>query len=449
MRKRGTFGSSLGTIMVVGGSVIGLGNIWRFPYVAGENGGAAFILIYLAINFLISVPLMFSEFSIGRAAKSNAMRSFRRLSPVKSWQGVGYLGIATSFVILSFYSVIAGWALEFLRESIAGTFMQLDPAGIKAHFDDFVASGWGPIGWVIAFVALNGIVVSFGIEKGIERFNKTAMPMMLVILVIMCINSFFLSGFREGATFLLRPDFSKVTPAMIMQALGQSFFSLSVGMGAMITYGSYIKKDDNMFRIGGTVAISDVTVAILSGLAIFPAVFSYGISPTSGPELVFLTLPNIFAQMPGGQIFAILFFLLLFAAAITSSVSLMEVAVAYVSEEFRLRRRIATLIITLCVMGTATLCALSQMPGSSLTVAGQNLFDLFDNVSSTYMMPLGGLLIVIFAGWVMRRDLFLRELTSNGRFGHRLSRPVYFMIRYAIPIAIAMLFLSKLGWLQF
>ena len=449
MRKRGTFASGFGTVAAVGGSVIGLGNIWRFPYIAGENGGAAFILVYVLVSLLLSVPLMLSEFSIGRHSRRNAMRAFRKVAPGRpAWQGVGLLGIATALLILGFYSVIAGWALEFLREAAAGSFRAQTPAGLKENFDTFVDSGWRPVLWTLLFVAMNGVIVSRGIQKGIEKFNKVVTPLMFLILLGMAVNSFTLGGLREAVDFVFRPDFSKISGAAVMQAVGQSFFSMSLGMGIMTTYGSYLRPGDSMFRVAGTVAVSDVCIAILSGLAIFPAVFTFGISPTSGPELVFLTLPNIFAQMTGGYLIGILFFFLLFAAAITSSVSLTEVVVAYVSEEFRLSRRKASLLTVLAVGVLATLCALSQMRGSPLTVAGKDLFDLFDSLTSTYMMPVGGLLIVIFAGWVMKKELLRREITSDGRYGTGIYPFVRALIRFFVPAVIALLFLTQLGLLK-
>ncbi len=448
MAKRSTFGSRFGTITVVGGSVIGLGNIWRFPYVAGENGGGAFLLVYVLVSFLISVPIMLSEFTVGRASRRNSMRAFRKLSRIRGWQLTGYLGIATAFTILSFYSVIAGWALEFIRQSFTGEFMSMDPEQIKENFDGFVADGWRPFLLTLTFVAATAVIVAYGIEKGIERFNKTAMPLMFVILLIMCGNAVTLPGFGEGMSFLLKPDLSRAGGGTLLQAIGQSFFSLSLGMGIMVTYGSYIKKQENMFRLSGTVVIADMAVALLSGIAIFPAVFSFGISPTAGPELVFLTLPNIFAQMTGGQVLSLLFFVLLLAAAITSSMSLLEVVVAYVSEEFRLRRRTATVIASLGVLAMATLCLVSQMPGSPLEVAGMNVFDLLDHVTSTYMIPIGGLLIVIFAGWVMNRTLFRQEMTNDGTYGTGLYGLVRAMVKFIIPVVITILFLNQLGLIR-
>ena len=299
--KRGSFASRFGTIAAVGGSVIGLGNIWRFPYVAGENGGAAFILIYLTISFLISIPIMLSEFSLGRSTKRNSMRAFSKLAPGTKWKWVGYMGILCAFIILSFYCVIAGWSLEFLKESVLNRFHDRTPEQVAAAFDGFVASGWRPIAWTLVFIAASAFIVYSGIEKGIERYNKILMPMLFLLLFGMALNALTLDGARQGIDFLLKPDFSKITGTTVLEALGQSFFSMSLGMGCMITYGSYLRKNENMFRIGAMVSLSDITVAVLSGLAIFPAVFSFGISPTSGPELVFLTLPNVFARMSGGR----------------------------------------------------------------------------------------------------------------------------------------------------
>ena len=271
------------------------------------------------------------------------------------------------------------------------------------------------------------------------------MPLMLLILIGMSINAFWLDGFREGASFLLSPDFSKITPRVALSAVGQSFFSMSIGMGAMITYGSYMRKQENMFQVVGTVAISDVLIAILAGLAIFPAIFTFGINPTSGPDLVFLVLPNIFAQMPGGYFISILFFILLFAAAITSAMSLLETIVSYISEEFRMKRILATLLASLLVVGLASLCVFSQVEGSSLRVFGMNFFDLFDNATSLYTMPIGGLLIIIFAGWVMKSERFGSELTTGGRYGARIIYPVVrILIKFLIPVMIAMVFLSQL-----
>lgn len=294
------FKSKFGLIAAVGGSVVGLGNIWRFPYLAGENGGAAFILVYIIICFLISVPILISEFSIGRAGQSNAVNSFRKIMPGTKWEYVGLLGVLASLTMISFYSVIAGWSLEFIKESLLNGFADKNSVEIKEGLTTFINSGWRPVMWTVIFILATCAVVLSGIEKGIERYNKIMMPMIILILLGMFFYSFTMSGFMDGISFLLKPDFDKITPSVVLQALGQSFFSLSLGMGAMITYGSYIKKDTDLGRLAATVSLTDMGVAILSGLAIFPAVFSMGINPTSGPDLVFITLPGVFNQMLGG-----------------------------------------------------------------------------------------------------------------------------------------------------
>ena len=311
MHKRGSFGSRFGAIAAAAGSAIGLGNIWRYPYVVGENGGAAFILLYLLIVFLIGLPCLMSEFALGRFTRKNVFGAFRKLAPKKKWYLIGVLGIVTSFVILAFYSVVAGWTVAFLKDSLINEFSGLSAAAIGSNFDGFVASGWEPLLWTFLFCLITALIVMLGIENGIERYNKIMMPMLLAILLVLCINSFSLDGFKEGIAFLFRPDFSKITVDVALSALGQAFFSLSLGMGTMMTYGSYIRRQDNLLFTSSTVAIADLSIAILAGIAIFPAVFSFGIEPGSGPDLVFKTLPNIFGQMTGGYLLGILFFLLL------------------------------------------------------------------------------------------------------------------------------------------
>lgn len=445
MEKRGGFKSKFGLIAAVGGSVVGLGNIWRFPYLAGENGGAAFILVYVIICFLISVPIMISEFSIGRAGQSNVVNSFRKVAPKTKWELVGLLGVVASFVMLSFYCVVAGWSLEFLKTSFMNGFAGQGSEEIKEGLTSFVNSGWRPLMWTGIFIVATCGVVFLGIEKGIERYSKIMMPMIVLILLGMFFYSFTMDGFKEGVSFLLSPDFSKITPKVILQALGQSFFSLSLGMGAMITYGSYIKKETDLSKLASTISLTDMCVAILSGLAIFPAVFSMGISPTSGPDLVFITLPGVFNQMPGGYFISIIFFFLLFMAAITSSVSMVEVVTSYLREEFKIKRFWGILITGVVVLFTGSLSALSQIEGSSLTLFGMNYFDFFDMISGTYLLPLGGLLTVIFVGWFLKPEIFRNEVTSFGMYKVRLLPVVRFLIKFVSPVVITLLFLSLLG----
>lgn len=445
MSKRGGFKSRFGLIAAVGGSVVGLGNIWRFPYLAGENGGAAFILVYIIICFLISVPIMISELSIGRAGQSNAVNSFRKIAPGTKWEYAGLLGVIASVVMISFYSVVAGWSLEFLKESLFNGFADRSSVEIREGLTSFINSGWRPVMWTVVFIITTCIVVLSGIEKGIERYSKIMMPLIVLILLGMFFYSFTMSGFQEGVSFLLKPDFSKITPSVILQALGQSFFSLSLGMGAMITYGSYVKKETNLGKLASTVSLMDMSVAILSGLAIFPAVFSMGINPTSGPDLVFITLPGVFNQMPGGYFISIVFFFLLFMAAITSSVSMVEVITAYMKEEFKIKRRWGIFITACIALCTGTLSALSQVEGSRLKIFGMNFFDFFDNLSATYLLPIGGFLTVIFVGWFLNKDVFKKEVTSNGRYEAKALPIIRFLIKFVAPVVIILLFLNLMG----
>ncbi len=447
MSKITTFGSRFGTISVVGSSVIGLGNIWRFPYIAGENGGAAFILTYVIITLMISIPLMLSEFVLGRGSRRNSVRAFRKFDEKKSlfWRYFGVVGIATAISILSFYSVIAGWAIKYLIEAVKGTFFTQSPEQLTSLLNNFTTSGWHSVSFTLFVLVVCCGVVSLGMEKGIERYSKLLMPIMFVILVAMCINSFTLPGFNTAIEFLLTPDFSKINTGVVMEALGQSFFSMSIGLGAMITYGAYLPKTENLFKISGYVAISDLTVAVLSGLAIFPAVFSFGINPTSGPDLVFLTLPNIFAQMTGGYIISIMFFFLLIAAAMTSIISLIEVLTRYICEEFQIKRKRAIVIVWGLISILSSMCVISQMPDSKIVVAGMNLFDFFDTISSNYLMPIGGAITAIFVGWFVSKDKICTELTTNRTYGVLIVGTIYRLVKFVIPIVIALLFLNGIG----
>jgi NSS family neurotransmitter:Na+ symporter len=368
-----------------------------------------------------------------------------RLAPGTAWKFTGTLGGVTALVIVSFYCVVAGWALSFLGRSVVNDFAGQSPAEITAGLGAFINTGWKPVVWMTVFLLLTSGIVWFGVEKGIERFNKILMPLLVLMLIGLGINSLFMEGFVEGITFVLKPDFSKIDGGVVFQALGQAFFSLSIGMGAMTVYGSYVKAGESLPRIAGTVAISDVCIAVLSGIAIFPAVFTFGISPTSGPELVFMTLPNIFQQMPGGYWISIAFFSILFMAAITSSVSLVEAIVAWLMEEFGMSRRRGLVVATGSVFVLGSLCALSQVEGSGLRVLGMDIFDLFDKTSSTVLMPVGALLIVLFAGWVFDGAALRGQLTSGGRFVGRLFPALRFMIKYVCAVVIALLFLNQIG----
>lgn len=445
LSNRGGFGSKFGVIAAAAGSAIGLGNIWRFPYVAGENGGGAFLLVNLCCILIIGIPIMLSEFVIGRSGQRNTFGSFKKLAPKKHWYLVGLLGVVTAFVILSFYSTVAGWTLEYVYQSFANGFAGKNPNELQFQFENFSGNSWRPVYWQLFFMLLTAVIVLAGVKKGIEKYTKLLMPILLVLIVVLCIRSITLPGASKGLYFLFHPDFSKVTGKVILEALGQAFFSLSIGMGTLITYGSYISKKDNLPSIAVTVAFADTFIAILAGVAIFPAVFAFGIDPAQGPELVFITLPNIFLQMPGGYVFAILFFVLLTVAALTSSISVLEVVVAYFAEETRLSRRGATWLSAIAISILGVLCTLSIGLAPKLKLFGLNLFDLMDFSSAKIFLPLGGLLIVIFVGWVMNKKLVKDELSNEGSLRFKLFPVFQFIIRFVAPFAIALVFLYGIG----
>ena len=444
MRKG--FNSRFGAIAAAAGSAIGLGNIWRFPYVVGENGGGAFLFIYLMIIILVGLPMLISEFTIGRYTQKNIFGTFNSLAPKKPWYLIGVLGIISAVFMLSFYIVVSGWTVSFLIDAIMGVHMNMSSVEITESFNNFSHSGTEPLAYVILFLFITAFVVVMGIQKGIERSNKILMPLLLIILLVLCINSASLDGFKEGLSFIFKPDFSKITTDIVLNALGQAFFSLSIGMGTMMTYGSYIRKEDNMLSTSATVALMDVFIALLAGIAIFPAVFTFGIEPAAGPELVFITLPNIFAKMTGGYILGILFFLLLFVAALTSAISAMEVVVASLTEELKWSRNRAVTVLTLTILVTGTLSSLSLNPDFAISIFGITLFDFFDKGVSLYLMPIGGFFIIIFAGWIFSKSKYQQELSSNGRYNISLYFPILrFIIKFVAPVAIAAIFMSEIG----
>lgn len=444
-QPRGAFKSNFGVMMAVAGSAVGLGNIWRFPFLAGENGGAAFLILYLCLVILVGLPLMLAEFSIGRATHRAAVGAFKTIAPKTKWHWIGYLAVVAGFTILGFYSVIAGWTVKFLYDAFAGGWVGQSSTEITATFNSFVNTGWQPVLLSTIFIIATAAIVLKGVEKGIEKSNKILMPVLVIILVLLCINSMTLSGFGDGMEFLFKPDFSKITTMTVLAALGQVFFTLSIGMGVMITYSSYVVKEENMVRSKAIVTVIDTSIAIISGIAIFPAVFTFGIEPTEGPNLVFIALPNVFAQMIGGYFVGILFFILLFIAAITSAVSIMEMVAAYFIEEFHIPRRRAVIYISIGIFILSTLAALSQMDNSSIMIFGVNVFDFLDKLSSNYLLTLGGLATAIFTGWVFKKEKLREVLTSGGKYATWVFPIFLFLIRYFCPLAVSAIFLSELG----
>ena len=445
MKQRENFGSKLGIIMATAGSALGLGNIYRFPIEAGNNGGGAFLIVYLIVALAIGTPLMISEFIIGRRSKSNPVGAFRTLAGKRTaWPLVGWMGILCAFLILAFYTTVAGWTLGYFGKSIANHFAGQNLEQIQQQFSAFVTHPWLPIVCQLAFLALTAFVVVRGVKDGIERWSKILMPMLLVIMVVLCVKSLTLPGAADGLRFLFLPDFSKITGSVILSALGQSFFSLSIGMGALITYGSYIAKKDNMVSSAVSVVLADTLVAVLAGVIIFPAALSFGIPTEAGSSLAFTTLPMIFQQMTGGYFFCLIFFLLLVIATLTSTISLLEVIVAALTEEFGIVRPKAAWLGAGITAVIGVIATLSFRNGSPLHLGSMTAFDILDFVTSHYIMPIGGLLIVLFLGWRMKKSDVLDEMTNGGTLRRGIRTTIYCIIRYLAPVAIAVIFVSQL-----
>ena len=427
--------------MASAGSAVGLGNIWRFPMECGSNGGAAFILIYLLCVFFLAMPVMVAEFVIGRSSHSNAVGSYRVLAPGKPWVVSGFMGVLAGFLVLSYYSVVAGWTLDYTFESLTGSLMSESDFG--RFFSDFVSNPWRPVVFLSLFLLLTHCVVATGVEKGIERYSKIMMPMLLVIILVLAGFSMFMPNAIEGVRFLLTPDFSKVTKDVVLSAMGQAFFSLSVGMGTLATYASYFNKETKLVPSAIGVCTIDTLVAISAGFIIFPAVFSVGVSADSGPGLVFITLPYVFQEAFGSvpvfeYVFSGLFYILLLLAALTSSISMHEISTAYIHETFKLSRpRAATIVTAIClVMGVA--CSLSFGVWKDVTVMGRGFFDLFDFITAKFLMPLGGLLICSFVGWDMNKKLVAAELDS------RFTSLLMILFSWVAPIGIGIIFVYGL-----
>lgn len=451
-QARDSFTSKIGIIAAAAGSAIGLGNIWRFPYVMGENGGAAFLIIYLLLLILIGVPVMLAEFLIGRRAQRNAFGAFIHLKPGQPWYIIGLMGIVAAFIILSFYTTIAGWTLEYLTRSLidiaklifSGKSTTYTSSELKDSFIRFQTSGFMPVVWQLVFMFLTAFIVWKGIKNGIEKYSKILMPLLLVMILIIVIRSVTLPGALEGLKFVFKPDFSKITGTVLLSALGQVFFSLSIGMGTLITYGSYIQKKDNLTQTAFAVSGADTLIAVLAGIAIFPAVFAFNIAPDEGPALVFITLPNIFQKMAFGPVWSLIFYSLLAVAALTSTISVLEVVVAYFSEELKMTRQRATIVASVAISILGILCTLSQGPLNNLRIFKGTLFDDMDFLSANIMLPLGGFLIVLFVGWFMGTINVKDEISNQGSLNTRFF-PVYqFILRFFAPIAIALVFLNEL-----
>ena len=548
---RATLGGKLSAVLVAAGSSVGLGNIWRFPYVAGDNGGGAFLVIYILCVLLLGLPIMVAEFSVGRASHRNAVGAYRALAP--KWSFLGYNGVVAAFLILGFYFVVSGWTAEYMVHSVTGSlaryttadeyksvfenfiqnpwrpvlytalfvlathfviamgvqkgiersakvlmpllfvilialsihsllmpggeeglrflfrpdFSKVTPSGwtaeymvhsvtgslaryttadeYKSVFENFIQNPWRPVLYTALFVLATHFVIAMGVQKGIERSAKVLMPLLFVILIALSIHSLLMPGGEEGLRFLFRPDFSKVTPSTVLVALGQAFFSLSIGIGTMVTYASYFKPDTNLRHTALNVTILDTLVAVLAGVVIFPAVFSVGIEPSSGPSLVFITLPGIFNSMPLSMVWSSVFFLLLVVAALTSTISLHEVITAYMHEEWHMSRRAAAWSTTGACMALAAVASLSLGVLKGWNIFGLTIFDSLDYLTANILLPAGGFFTCIFVGWRLDRKILKAEISNNGTLKFRIYGVFIFLVRYVCPAVLLLIFLDNLG----
>lgn len=440
--QREKWNSKAGFIIAAAGSAIGLGNIWRFPYVTGENGGAAFVVLYIVMVLCIGLSVMIAEISIGRNTQKNPIGSFKKLFPNSTWKLVGVLGVVTGIGILSFYSVIAGYTIGYFVKLLSGQFNSVSGAVESQQiFESFTANPYASIGYLLIFMMLTGWIVLGGIASGIEKWSKILMPMLFILLIILAIRSMTLDGALKGLEFYLKPDFSKIRPSSFAMALGQALFSLSLGMGAMITYGSYLSRQENIISSATMVCFFDTLIAIVAGLVVFPALFAMGMDPASGPGLVFIVLPSIFNKMPGGMYFGAGLFLLLSLAALTSTISLLEVAVSYLVDEKQWSRRKATFLMAaiafICGIPSALSLGVSDWC-SRLPFFRISVLDLMNAIFGNYSLAFGSLLIAIFAGYKWGIDAVKGEIEESG---HRFTLfPIWtFTIRFICPVAISII----------
>jgi NSS family neurotransmitter:Na+ symporter len=455
--KRETFSSGLAIFFATLGSAVGLGNIWKFPYLTGQNGGGAFVFAYLLCVLLLGIPIMIGEFYIGRKTRKNVIGAFGKLKVNRAWKGIGYLGILASFLIMLFYSSVAGWVYSYVFKAITGTFSQLSTKSTidavnftNAQFNYTTGSSMPPIVWQFVVMVVVSVILIGGVKKGIEKVTKTLMPLLFILIIVCDIRALTLSEAHAGLNFLFRVDFSKLTMPVMITALGLAFFKLAIGMGTMITYGSYFTKDNNLLGTSVKVALSDTLVSLLAGIAIFPVVFQFGMEPSGGPGLLFKTIPLAFSKLPLGNVLLIAFFLLTSIAATTAMISIVEVIVAFLSEEKKINRKLAVIMTTGIIFIVGTLTVHSHSLFAQVHIFGKNFFDLFDYVSSNILLPLGGLSIAIFIGYVIDKKDFYAELSNDGTLkNEKLISIVRFILRYIAPVLITIVFLSSIGVISF
>lgn len=449
MSDRTNFGSRLGIVLATAGSAVGLGNVWRFPYMTGQNGGAAFIILYLGCILLLGIPGMVSEFIVGRHSQSNAARAYASFSKSRAWGAIGILGILTSTIILGFYAVVAGWCLYYLGASAVGQ-LKGDPAFVRSFFSTFSSDPVRPAVLGVAFVLMTHLIIVRGVRDGIEKASKVLMPILFILLLVIVVASCSLPGASKGIEFLLKPDFSKVGPNVFLEALGQAFFSLSLGTACLCTYASYFSRNTHLHQSATQIAVIDFFIALLSGLMIFPAAFSVGVHPDSGPSLIFITLPTVFQQAFSfspllGYIVSVMFYALLVFAALTSTISMHEIGTAFFHEELKIRRSGAAWILTGICSVLCVLCSLS-VGNSDISLFGKSLMDFCDYVTAQLMLPAGAFFTSILVGWVASRGLVYEEFTNyNTARGRQLFTYYIFCVRYVVPVCIFLILLHQFG----
>ncbi|MBO5585564.1 MAG: sodium-dependent transporter [Bacteroidaceae bacterium] len=451
--ERENFGSKIGAVLAAAGSAVGLGNVWRFPIETSQNGGAAFIIIYVMCILLLGLPIMISEFLVGRYTHANTAGAFRIVSNGSPWKWVGRMGIFTGWFILCYYVVVGAWTMHYTFLSVTNAFHEVPAKEYGDIFDNFVAHPWLPTVWLFVFIGVIHYVITRGVQSGIEKSAKLMMPTLFLITIFLAVCSVSLPGASKGLEFLLKPDWSKVDSTTVLDAMGQAFYSLSLAMGCLCTYASYFDKKTPLAKSAVNVSIIDTLIAIMAGFIIFPSVFNIGMDPNEmgvGAGLTFVSLPNVFQQALGNGsflavVFSSLFYFLLFVAALTSAISLHEVATAYVTEEFDMTRKKGAALVTATVLILGTMCSLSFGPLSGLTLFDRSIFSLFDDFSGRILLPLGGMLISIFAGWVLDRKLYRDELSNQGDLKTPYFKMLVFSLRYIAPLAIGLVFLDQLG----
>ena len=447
--KREHFGSRFAVIAAMAGSAVGLGNIWRFPYVLGQYGGAAFILVYVVAGVLLALPIFYAESIIGRRSRSDTFGAMNKLAPGTPWRWAGLITIVSPLLILCYYSVVGGWSVQYLFKSLSFSFTDIPAEEVPTLFERFITSAWQPIMTHTAFMVAVAFIVLGGVKSGIEKFSKLAMPALFVLILVIVGYSLTLPGSFKGVEYLLKPDFSKLTADGISAAMGQAFFSLSLGVGTILTYSSYVKKEENLMVSGVGTAVSDLVFALIAAFAVMPAVFAAGLEPGGGPGLVFETLPYIFNRMGTGMpvmttFVSAVFFLAILAAALTSAISMLEVGVALLTDEWKMNRRRATLLLAFLCWLVGILCSLSFGPLAHLKLLGYTFFDFLDHLCSDWLLPLGGLIFTLFVGWKMSKADVRDECTNEGTVNTRIFGVVYFLMRYLAPVGIVVVFLTNL-----